>query len=145
MGRKRKSEDAEKKFRSKVVKLLEPICGTPLENIVGDPGDPDVYCVAGFLELKVAERPRMEETRVTVDVRPAQRLWLKRWRMSGGRAWTLTLLGDTWLLHEGHWAAECLGEVNERSLRVNAVAVWEGAPTSSDLIKALTMPLPRIN
>lgn len=137
--------DAEKKLRKKVVQLLKPICGAPIENIVGEGGDPDVYCVAGWLELKVAERPVRRETRVTVDVRPAQRLWLKRWRMSGGRAWTLTLLEETWLLHEGHWAAECLGNVTEAELRKNAVAVWESAPDSNDLIRALTQPLPRIN
>jgi hypothetical protein len=136
---------AESKFRSKVVKLLKPICASPLENAVGEGGDPDVYCIAGWIELKVASRPKTEGTRVTVDVRPAQRLWLKRWRMCGGRAWTLTLLGDTWLLHEGHWAAECLGNVNERELRANAVQVWESAPDSNDLIGALTRPLPRIN
>ena len=137
--------DAEKKFRAKVVKLLAPICGSPLENIVGDGGDPDVYCVAGWLELKVAERPKRMSTRVAVDVRPAQRLWLKKWRLSGGRAWTLTLLADTWLLHEGHWASECLGNVTEDELRKNAVAIWERAPDSNDLIRALTQPLPRIN
>lgn len=136
--------DAEKKFRSKVVKLLSPICGSPLENIVGDGGDPDVYCVAGFLELKVGERQKRESSRVVVDVRASQRLWLKRWRMSGGRAWTLTLLGETWLLHDGFWAAQHLGEVSEAELRSNAIAVWEGAPDSSTLINALTQPLPKV-
>jgi len=137
--------DAEKKLRYDVVKLLEPICGSPLENIVGDGGDPDVYCVAGFVELKVAERPKKKSTRVDIAVRPAQRLWLKKWRMSGGRAWTLTLLESTWLLHEGHWASECLGRVDEATLRENAIAVWERKPTSSELISALTQRLPRIH
>ena len=135
---------AENKFRSKVVKILSSICAFPIENAVYD-GVPDVCCIAGWLELKVASRPKMEATRVAIDLRPAQRLWLKRWRMSGGRAWTLTLLGDTWLLHEGHWAAECLDHVNERELRANAVAVWESAPDANEMISALTRPLPRIN
>jgi hypothetical protein len=139
------TSDAEKKFRSKVVKILSPICASPIENIVGDGGDPDVYCVAGWLELKVATRPVKMNSRVAVDVRPAQRLWLKKWRLSGGRAWTLTLLGDTWMLHEGHWASECLGLVTETVLRTNAVGVWEGPPSSNDLIRALSLPLPRIH
>lgn len=135
---------AESEFRSKVVKKLAPICGVAVENIVDD-GMPDVVCVAGWLELKVAERPVRSSTRVAVKFRPSQRLWLKKWRICGGRAWTLTLLGHTWLLHEGHWASECLGNVNEDALRLNAMAVWDRPPESNELIRALTQPLPKIH
>lgn len=107
-----------------------------MENLA-HPGTPDVVCVAGWLELKVAERPSSAETRVDVDVLPSQRAWLKKWRQHGGRAWTLTLLGETWILHDALWASEHLGLVPELELIQKAEAVWTKAPSFEQLARAL--------
>lgn len=126
----------ESKFRSIVVKLLAPIGAFPVENTVHS-GMPDVCCVLGWIELKVAHRPGNSETIVSVDLRPAQRLWLKKWSMIGGAAWTLTLLGDTWFLHSAKWAHSLLGRVNEKEMKEKAIAVWTEPPSFEDMIHAL--------
>lgn len=128
---------SEKKFRSRIVELLAAIGAFPIENIVHD-GTPDVGCVAGFIELKVAKRPRRESTRVEFDLRPSQRIWLRKWREHGGRAWTLVRLEETVMLHDALWASEHMDRVSEEVLRANAVKVWETMPDQASLIRALT-------
>ena len=136
--------DKEKKFRSLVVSMLKPVGAFPVENLVGEPGCPDVCTTLGWLELKIASRPARATTRVSVDLRPAQALWLRRWRRLGGRAWTLTLLGESlWLLHDGAWSADHLGSEPELRLISEAIMVRENAPTSEELILHLMSPMHR--
>lgn len=127
----------EAEVRSCVVSMLRPLSAFAVENAVHD-GCPDVCCVAGWIELKLARWPTRHSSVVQVDLRPSQRVWLKRWRMLRGRAWTLTVVSDQdWLLHDGAWASDNLGNVVADVLRDKALAVWPSKPDSRDLINAL--------
>src|SRR3990167_2086943 len=101
-----------KRFRGEVIRVLSPIGAFAIENTAGD-GAPDICTTLGWIELKIAYRPRNDLTRVSIDLRKSQRIWLKRWSRYGGKAWTLTKIetNGLWLLHEGAWAAEHLGNV----------------------------------
>lgn len=134
----------EKRFRSLVVGLLRPVGAFPVENSSGEPGCPDVCTMLGWLELKVADRPARPTSYVKVGLRPAQALWLRRWRRLGGRVWTLTLLGDDlWLLHDGAWAADHLDCEPELTMISEAIMAREGAPSSEELIQHLMAPMHR--
>ncbi len=143
----------EAEFRKIVVKMLLPIFAFPVENELthdNAEGCPDICTIAGWLELKVAELPKRGTTRVAVDLRPAQRIWLRKWRRHGGRAWTLTFVdtapgpisirdpGWLWLLHDGAWSCDHLGESDLLTLRNNAVGQWSGGPQADELINLLT-------
>lgn len=124
----------EAEFRSVVVRQLASLYAFPVENAV-DVGTPDVCCTAGWIELKLATMPRRRDSRVVVNLRPAQRLWLRRWREFGGFAWTLTLVDDhVWLLHDGLWAAMHLGEVDREVLSIARIPM---EPDGSDIVHAL--------
>jgi penicillin-binding protein-related factor A (putative recombinase) len=95
-----------------------------VENPVG-PGYPDVegcYKGIGFhLELKAVERPKKNETLITLrHMRQRQIIWLeKRWR-AGGSAWVLLRIGQRegariYLL-PGNTAARLREGVLERSI-----------------------------
>ncbi len=129
----------EAKMRSIVVKLLRPLAAFPVENSVAQ-GQPDVACVAGWIELKVTQRPSNDMMAVSVDMRPSQRVWHRKWRKLGGRAWTLTRVNASvpvWYLHDGEWAANNLGLVSERIMGVNARASWTHEPSSASLVEVL--------
>lgn len=107
----------ELKFRSHVVKLLRPLLAFPIEN-TADVGTPDIGCIAGFIELKIAKRPVRVDTPVAIDVRNSQRIWMRRWCAHGGKAWFLTRLDDLWIIHDGaQWATEHLGSASEVGLK----------------------------
>lgn len=132
-------------MRGMVVEMLQPIGAFAVENLACD-GTPDVCTVAGWLELKVGMWPMRAGSRVCVDVRIAQGLWMRRWIRHGGRVWTLTLIdqshishprNDTaWLLHSAEWAHEHLGNVDEETLKGNAIAWWK-KPDGEQLISAM--------
>ncbi len=140
---------SEKRLRRQVVDLLKPICAFAVENMVLD-GTPDVVCTAGWLELKIATLPkRVDTSRVVVDLRPAQRIWLRRWRQHGGKCWTFTRIDmdedpDLYLLHDGAWSAECLGESTLAEMMKNAIASYETFPTATQLIGALIQKMPMV-
>lgn len=127
---------SEKKARAKLLKILAPIGARPVENIV-DPGMPDVVCVAGWIEIKVAERPSRSTTPIRVEWQPGQQPWLRKWRQHGGRAWTMLRLGDTWILHDALWAVDRLGEATEDELIKHAAGCWPTAPTFEQLAEKL--------
>lgn len=126
----------EKQFRNKVIEILAPIGARPVENIL-DVGMPDVVCVAGWIELKVSSRPKRSTSRIPVIWQPGQQPWLKKWRQHGGRAWTLLLLDETWILHDAFWSVEYLGEVDEDFLIKHASGCWPKAPTFQQLAEKL--------
>ena len=138
---------AEAEFRKQVLKLLKPIGAFPIENAdTRGEGTPDVCTVAGWIELKVADRPAKANTIVSIDLRNSQRLWLRRWGKHGGRAWTFTLLlrhpsiekqADVWILHDGPWASEHLGKSTLTGLMESSIAWWTDEPDSTTLINAL--------
>lgn len=135
----------EKEFRSKIVAVLKPLRAFAVENDVHD-GTPDVCCLAGWIELKVATSPARPTTRVDVGLRPAQAVWLQGWRRQGGRAWGMILLDDTnVLLHDGMWASENYDRATLNDLKVNALFISKLlAPTfNSYLMQELMRPMRR--
>lgn len=126
----------ESEFRRLVVRLLLPVGAIYVENTADD-GTPDVACVLGWIELKVATRPVRPTTNVAVKVRPSQRVWWQRWRRHGGAVTVLTLLDQTWLLHDGLWAAEHLGRAPAQVLTESAIWTSATEPTSLELIEAI--------
>lgn len=114
----------EKRFRSLVIKMLDPIGAFAVENSAGV-GVPDICTVAGWIELKIASWPIRLETKISVDLRKTQVIWLRRWVAHGGKAWTLTDIEGEWFLHKASWACDFLGNSAEAELRENAVP-WRG-------------------
>lgn len=137
----------EKDFRKKIVAMLRPLRAFSVENGVHD-GCPDVCCVAGWLELKVARSPVYSTTPVNVGLRPAQAVWLKGWRYHGGRAWTLLLLDNYHvMLHDGIWAAKHFDIANSKEIMDAAIAHWTDDPPMRQeyLIGELMKPLPKVS
>lgn len=128
---------SEKYLRKRVVQLLKPLRAFAVENAVGVDGVPDVCCLTGWIELKLANLPTRASTRVSVDLRPAQRVWLRNWREGGGRAFTLTVIDQTWYLHDGAWSAKYLGEVPIADLIAYAIAIWPHGPSQEDFVSTL--------
>ncbi len=126
----------EKRMRRRVIEMLRPIGAFAVENSACD-GTPDVCTVAGWLELKLASWPSRAGTRVSVDLRIAQGLWLRRWTRHGGRAWTLLRIDEWWFLHDASWSCDHLGKVPEDELRARARRAWEGIPDGEEMIATL--------
>lgn len=139
----------EKDFRKQIVQMLKPLRAFAVENDVHD-GCPDVCCVAGWIELKVATSPVRSTTPVNIGLRPAQRVWLKMWRQHGGRAWTLMLLDNHYvMLHDGHWAAEYYDTatselIMDKALMIVPLTVEGRAILPMALQKKLLEPMTRI-
>lgn len=125
-------------LRSEIVKMLRPLRAFPIENNA-DVGTPDICCIAGFIELKLGTRPVSHQSRVVVDVRNAQKIWMSNWCRAGGKAWFLTIVDRLWLVHDGLWGADFLGKVTETTLKENAVWFYVGSPTDAELTNVFTM------
>lgn len=134
----------ESKVRSAVIAALQPLLAFPVENTAAV-GCPDVCCLVGWIELKIATRPARPGTRVAVVVRPSQRLWMRNWAAQGGSCWWLTRLrssaavGDLWTLHSGLDGAAHLGRWTETQMTDSAL--WcatrsDGVP-GEELMRAL--------
>lgn len=117
----------ESKIRSDVVAALKSVQAFPVEN-TAHVGCPDVCCLLGWIEIKLVTRPARDETRVSVVVRPAQRLWMRNWWNQRGNCWWLTRLRgdgmrDMWMLHEGAAGADHLGR-DWTTMQMRAKAIW---------------------
>lgn len=131
----------EAKMRSIVVKMLRSLAAFPVENSVAQ-GQADVSCVAGWIELKVTQRPLLADQVVSIDMRPSQRVWHRKWRRHGGRAWTLTRVNGvipSWYLHDGAWAADHLGLTTEDGMRESCIRYWNYQPDGASLAEALCL------
>jgi hypothetical protein len=127
----------ETSWRTTVVNMLGPLGAFSVEN-PAHPGTPDINCTAGWIELKKAEWPARDDTPVDIDMRQTQRIWHRRWRRHGGFSWTLTKVNEEiWILHDGRWSADHLGNVTREVLIANAVTVWWNGPTAAELITTL--------
>lgn len=133
----------ESKVRSDLVAALAPLLAFPVEN-TAHVGCPDVCCLLGWIEIKLADRPVRTDTRVSVVVRPAQRLWMRNWGTQRGHCWWLTRLrgrglDDLWTLHSGVDGANYLNRWNEKQMSQHAL--WRGhyvnRTPGDDLILAL--------
>jgi hypothetical protein len=139
----------ESKVRSDIVAILKPLLAFPVENTAAV-GCPDVCCLLGWVEVKLAERPVRHDTRVDVAVRPAQRLWMRAWSKHGGHCWWLTRLrggtdlADLWTLHIGGVGADHLGHWTERQMIQHAL--WHEQRLNSvppDFVKVLLAAVSR--
>lgn len=133
----------ENAYRSLIVAELKPLLAFPVEN-AASVGAPDICCVAGWIELKLAGRRVASFTGVvSVDVRPAQRLWMRSWRAAGGPGWYLTYVMKTWMLHDGAWGAENLGRVSHAALVTNATLLSNRAvPSFQMMFQAMQIDRP---
>lgn len=107
-------------------------------------GTPDVNIATGdWIELKIAELPKREETIVRVEhYTTEQRTWAIRRHHAGGRVWMLIKIRTSWLLIKGEVAAQYLGLVNFEKLKEVATATWQKKLNPSELQKILKKPLP---
>ena len=95
------------------------------------PGTPDVECTLGWIELK-----HLEHTPSYGDdgdrmfrlphFRPAQRAWLAKRSLAGGKCWLLLRAGSTTAIWEGGWAARHLGRTTWAEAAKNAIGLWTG-------------------
>lgn len=115
--------------------MLKPLRAFAVENSVSV-GCPDICCLSGWIEMKVGAAPRPGVV-VRVGLRQTQRAWLRGWRMGGGRALTLCVLGESWLLSDGLWSADRLDHATIEEAIDNAVRYWEHKPSSDDLVRSL--------
>lgn len=133
--------------RGKVVKLLRPLDAISVENRAY-PGTPDVNYIGGWIELKWLRRwPKgYWDNIVHVDhFTPQQRVWLKRRWRRGGRAFLLLQAqGLNWFLFDGETAAHKVGRCTGEELQKYALQSWNKGLDGKELIKWLTMDLPRL-
>lgn len=123
--------------RSQVVAMLRPLRAFAVENSAGV-GCPDICTLAGWIEMKVAPLPARRESTLVVGLRPSQRAWLRAWRLGGGRATTLCVLGDReWVLSDGLWSAEFLDHVPLKEVVGHSVRHWLEKPSPEDLASAM--------
>lgn len=109
-----------------------------IENRV-EVGTPDVNgCHSSkdfWIELKVADKPKLASTHVAVDHFTAeQRCWLfDRWA-AGGNAWLLLQVGRCYLLLDGDVAAVLVGYATFEALASRAVVSTTVMPRVTDYI-----------
>ena len=137
----------ENEWRSLIVKELAPLLAFPVETGGVRSGIPDICCLCGWIELKLADTTVGYDGNVLrVDVGNAQRIWMKNWRTSGGPGWFLTRVqierlrdSSYWMLHDGAWGAEYLGRVSKKKALDAALVVTSShVPEYSRLYKAMT-------
>lgn len=130
-------------MRRKVIQLLRQLDAVSVENGITHPGTPDVNCTLGWIELKsTAAWPVRENTivRLSHDLKPAQRVWLKRRRKAGGSCWVLITIARDWLLFDGAVAADTLGTLTQEQMKEAAIRWWPRTPESEELIECLRPP-----
>ena len=89
-------------------------------------GIPDVNHKHGWIELKVTEWPKREDTPVNFDKYPQhQRVWHIRRCEAGGRCHVLVRIGTDVLLFWGDVAAEVCGRLPRRELIAAAHRHWK--------------------
>lgn len=112
-------------MRSKVTGALKAQGAFAVENPCL-PGTPDVYYIAGWIELKwLRAWPARTESAVRVEhYTPQQRVFhVEHWRR-GGAVHVLLQVRGTWLLFDGPTAARILGKVSRAELETAAIAHW---------------------
>lgn len=87
-------------------------------------GAPDVYTVAGWIELKRRQRPPVREHTVlrVPHYTEDQQTFARRETAAGGRVWMLLHVGREWILILT--PDEYLGTVPLRTLRTRATRTW---------------------
>jgi len=129
-------------MRSKVVRALRPLDALAIENAV-HAGTPDVNYIGGWIELKRAYKlPKRADTPLACPhFTPQQRVFLRRRRHKGGRAFLLLLVDDVWMLFDGCTAATFLDDLPYAKLREIAIRVWPGGFDEQELRELLTAPV----
>lgn len=118
---------------------MKPLDACRVESRETGSGIPDVNYVAGWMELKAADRwpPRGGPLRV-YHFTPEQRNWLSRREWAGGKAFLMLKVGKSeWLLFAGRVAAACLGDSTQAQLYEAAIARWTRLPRTEELKKCL--------
>lgn len=117
---------SESNMRSKVIKVLAPLKGVPVENIVYS-GYPDISYTRGVIECKWEKAwPKRPSTvlRLTSTFTPQQRRFLIEWCEAGGQGHLLLQVGQQWMLFWGPVAAKVLGSLPRVGLLEQVERVW---------------------
>ncbi len=103
------------------------------------PGTPDVECILGWVELKVAPKwPGGNAPLKLKHFTPQQRVWLKRRYQKNGRAWVLLHVQGDFLLLTGDAASRVLGKSGRDDLIAAASQHWTGGlPAAEEFQKCL--------
>ena len=133
----------EKDFRPVVTKVLRPIHGFAVENLV-KPGTPDVAFIGGWMELKVVNEWPKNVIHTKVRVRkftPLQRRFLQKQIHKGGHAFLFVKCPDNeYFLFKGDWAAAYVDVSSQDEWREHALKIYKG---KFDLEKNLVNDLKR--
>jgi hypothetical protein len=118
-----------------IMKALRSLDPHRVENVISS-GTPDIEFIGGWIECKVLPAwPRLPHTPVRVPLfTPQQRLWLRRRRNAGGRAWVVLQVGRDYLLIDGRLAADNLGKFYRKTLILMAKAMWTGSINGAELL-----------
>jgi len=112
----------ELRLRREIVKILKPLHGIPVENIVKT-GTPDVEYCGGWIEVKrTREWPARATTVVSLDhdLTLEQRIWIKKRSKVGGTVWVLIQIDKAYMLFRGLDAVELVGTANKQQLIAGA-------------------------
>jgi hypothetical protein len=130
---------SESGMRQTLIQVLRVLDAIAVENPVY-PGTPDINYIDGWIECKWTRHwPAKPNTPVRLDheLLPQQRVWLKRRRNRGGRAWVMLQHRQEWLLFDGAVAADHLGMSTRHKLIQLAVMYWPDGLNETELIKVL--------
>lgn len=127
----------EKSIRGLIVTALKSLDAQSVENVLV-PGMPDVAYIGGWLELKqVAKWPLLGRPLQLHHFTPQQRAWLFKHRRLGGQAHVLLLVGRDWILLDGSWASQHLGQATQSEILENAECHWHPRLNQAELLHFL--------
>lgn len=127
----------ESTLRGIVVLALKRHSAFAVENRVHD-GTPDVCSTLGWIECKRLENwPVREPSKIGIDLRRSQQLWLRRWAHCGGSAFVITVICGEWFIHDGGWSAENMVNATQQQFRDNALKIWPKRPINTNLRQEL--------
>ena len=128
-----------KHVRNPIIKALSELDAVPVEN-PACPGTPDVWTLAGWIELKELDSWPVRET-TTVKIphfTVRQRGWLKRNWFRGGLSFVIIKVGRLeWLLLDGYWAAENIGKSTRAELVESAIRHFSNGLDKKELLRCL--------
>lgn len=124
---------SESAFWSNVKPVLHGLDARRVETGDKD-GIPDVNVTEGWIELKVTEWPKREDTPVNFDHYTAeQRVWHTRRCRAGGKCFVLVRIGTDVLLFWGEDAARVCGTANAKELSAAALRHWKRGAWKKEL------------
>jgi len=123
---------AETRLRRWIVECLSPLDAMPVEN-PAKPGTPDVEYLGGWIEVKVADKPKRGATAVSVrHYTQQQRIWARDRIRARGTCLFFIQVCHEYVLLDGAVAADVIGEASLTTLKELALKVWNSKPKNKD-------------